>query len=83
MAPVVPRMVRHLRASSFMSLFSFGSNSSIVSTSTSLATSSLNRLFVVGPDYSPIREKLVTKIRSGQLASGEFKSPGDRAPNIP
>ena len=45
-----------------MPLVSFGSNSSIASTSTSL-----NRLFVVGPSYSPAPEKLVTKIRSGQF----------------
>ena len=52
-----------------MPLFSFGStgNSSIASTSTSLATSSLNRPFVVGPGYSLIPGKLVTKIRSGQF----------------
>ena len=47
---------------SFTPLFSFGSNSASASTSTSL-----NRLFVVGPGYSPIPEKLVTKIRSGQF----------------
>ena len=29
--------------------------------------SSLNRPLVVGPGYSPIPEKLVTKIRSGQF----------------
>ena len=32
-----------------------------------MATSSLNRPFVVGPGYSPIPEKLVTKIRTGQF----------------
>ena len=47
---------------SFTPLFSFGPNSTSASTSTSL-----NRPFVVGPGYSPIPEKLVTKIRSGQF----------------
>ena len=47
---------------SFTPLFSYGCNSSIACTSTSLATSSMNRPFVVGPVYSPIPGKLVIKI---------------------
>ena len=41
--------------------------SSIPATSTICAMPSLNRPFVVGPGYSPIPEKLVTKIRTGQF----------------
>ena len=45
----------------------FSSGSSTTSTSAPWASSSLNRPFVVGPGYSPIPEKLVTKIKTGQF----------------
>ena len=46
---------------------SFSLGSSIPSTPVPWATSSLQRPLVVGPGYSPIPEKLVTKIRTGQF----------------
>ena len=46
---------------------SFSLGSSNPSTAVPWSTSLLHRPFVVGPGYSPIPEKLVTKIRTGQF----------------
>ena len=53
-----------LSTSTQRSTSSFSSGYSIPSTPVPRATSSLQRLFVVGPGYSPIPEKVVTKIRT-------------------
>ena len=56
-----------LSTSTQHSTSSFSLGSSIPATPVPCATSSLHRPFVVGPGYSPIQEKLVTMIRTGQF----------------
>ena len=60
-------MSRLLSTSTQLSTSSFLLGSSIPSTPVPWAMSSLHRLLVVGPGYSLIPEKLVSKIRTGQF----------------
>ena len=43
----------------------------------------LHKPFIVGPGYSPIPEKLVTKIKAGQFIDlADLQGPGFQAPNV-